>query len=264
MDNKDKEHQQTIISMDKKILKLVLVLLLLTTLSCSNKKALLPTSAEQRYEKIKGLFYKKKYDKTIEEAEQFLIAYSGASIVDSVQYYLAESHFLLKEFVLAQAEYERLYEQFPSSPLVEIAKFKSALSNYKLSPQSQLDQKYTYLAYDGFQQFLDEFPKSQFKEEAEQLLADCREKLAKKELEAGNLYLKLRKYEAALSYFDFVIDEFYMTKSEPWAYLGKGKVFEILQEYSNALLMYQKVISKYPYSEAARKALQRIQYLSQK
>lgn len=249
----------------KQYLLITLVIIFVEVLiGCGSKKVIAPLSSDQRYEKVKTLFYSKKYDKAIEEAEQFLIAFSGTSKVDSVQYFLAEAHFLLKEFLLAQAEYERLFEQFPSSPLVEIAKFKSALSYYKVSPKSQLDQKYTYHAYDGFQQFLDEFPKSEFRVEAEKLLNECREKLAKKELEAANLYFKLRQYDSALLYYNMILDEFYMTESEPYAYLGKGKVFETLQENSNAVLIYQQILSKFPGTKAAIEAAQRIKLLKKK
>lgn len=250
----------------KKLFAILLLsfFLFISMVGCTSKKAIKPLTPDERFEKISQLFSKNKYDKVIEESEVYLVAFSGTKKVDSVQYLLAESHFQLKQFILAQAEYERLADQFPSSSLVEISRYKSALSFYNLSPKSQLDQNYTIRAYDLFQQYLDEFPASSNASNVEEIIQDCREKLAKKELETADLYFKMRKYDSALLYYNLIIDDYYLTKSEPFAYFGKGRVFEILQEENAAKLVYELILKKFEGSHAAVLAGKRIKDLYKK
>ncbi len=237
----------------------VTTVLLATTLTilgigCGGKANLDIANPEKRFHEIKNLYDRKKFDKAIEEIEIFQVAFSGTAKVDSAQLLLAEAHFQLKEYLLAQSEYERLADQFSSSPLVEEARYKSALSWEKLSPKRTLDQKYTHNALDEYQAFLEEYPKSQYAKAAEEGHANCRERLALKDLDAANLYIKMQKYDAAILYFDQIVDSYYSTSAEPLAHLGKGIALTKLEDYSGAKAAFKLVLTKFPGSNAAIEA----------
>ncbi len=237
------------------------MLFALLVVGCGGKKVLNIGNPDLRFAEIKKLYERKKYDRVIEEIEVYLIAFSGTAKVDSAQLLLAEAHFYNGEFLLGQAEYERLSEQFPQSPLVEEARYKSALCWSKLSPKQELDQKYTQKALDEFQGFLEEYPQSHYAKDAEEGLTKCREKIAMKELAAAQLYFKMRKYESAILYFDQVIDTYYSTPAEPLAYLGKALSLEKLEDSNGAKAAYATILTKFPGSDTAKEAGRRFKEL---
>ncbi|MDK9700843.1 MAG: outer membrane protein assembly factor BamD [bacterium] len=231
---------------------------------CGGNKSLQIPSPEQRFQEIKKLFDRKKYDRVIEEVEVYLIAFSGTAKVDSAQLLLAEAHFKQGEFILAQSEYERLAEQFPASPLVEEARYKSAISWWELSPKRQLEQSNTIKALEEFQQMLEEYPSSTFAKDCEDHINRCREKLALKELDAAQLYLKMRKYDSAIIYFDRILETYYLTTAEPWALVGKGDALAKLTEKAAAEAAYKQCLNKFPGTEAAITAGKAIRELEKK
>ena len=80
-----------------------------------------------------------------------------------------------------------------------------------MSSDSNKDQSQTTFTIDRIQYFLEEYPGTGHKDECESMITDLRTKLAKKEIDAGKLYLRIEKYDAALIYFNLVMLEYYDT-----------------------------------------------------
>ena len=66
--------------------------------------------------------------------------------------------------------------------------------------------------FETIQEFLDNFPYSKYKEDSYQLIQKLRNRIAKKNFEAGRLYLKMKNFKSAFFYFDIILSEFYDTK----------------------------------------------------
>jgi outer membrane protein assembly factor BamD len=62
------------------------------------------------------------------------------------------------------------------------------------------------------QQFLDDFPNSEFSLEADKLIKELRLRLAQKNMESGYLYVKLKAYDSAIKSFEVVVNDYYDTK----------------------------------------------------
>ncbi|RJP80168.1 MAG: outer membrane protein assembly factor BamD [Candidatus Zixiibacteriota bacterium] len=92
----------------------------------------------------------------------FTLNYSGSTRIDSAQYLLAESHFALGEYILAESEYQRLADNLPQSPLVDEARLKIILANVYMSPAYSHDQKFTERALAAAQDFREDYTQTDF------------------------------------------------------------------------------------------------------
>ena len=75
-------------------------------------------------------------------------------------------------------------------------------------------------ALEQLQMFIEDFPETERKDDAEKEIISIRLKLAHKGYESGRLYLKLEEYESALIYFQSVLNHYYDTSFADDARIG--------------------------------------------
>ena len=157
----------------------------------------------------RGMKYmeKKDYVKAIDEF-QAVVDYSGSEIVDKGQFMLGEAHYMNEDFITAAYEYERVYMDLPSSEYAAEAWYKKAMCWFMESPKSYLDQENTRLAIDEFKRFIENFPFDKRGEDAREKINELQEKLARKDYLNAEQYRKRKQYDAALIYYNSVIDQF--------------------------------------------------------
>lgn len=190
-------------------------LMLLMLAACSNKELIQRgDSLEVAYEKAYNLYEKEEYRKAAEAFETVIQIGRGTDYGREAQYYLAESYFKDERYLLAAAEYERHATLYPRSELRQEVDFKEALSYYNLSPRYKLDQQYTRSAIDRFRLFNSRYPNSDRVEEAQEYITELRSKLARKLYSSAQLYMRTDSYEAAIVYYDLVVEDY---PESPWA-----------------------------------------------
>ena len=95
--------------------------------------------------------------------------------------------------------------------LVAKSKFLTCKCLYLLSSDSNKDQNDTQFTINRIQMFLEQYPNTGHKSECELMIGNLREKLAKKDIDSGKLYLRMEKYQSALIYFNLVLSEYWDT-----------------------------------------------------
>lgn len=115
-------------------------------------------TAEEQWRIAREHFDNENYLSAVDVLNVFTLNYSGSTLIDSAQFLLGECHFALKEFILAEAEYNRLIQNFPQSPLVDDAYLKVILCNAYLSPGYKLDQRYTEKTLSTAKDFIEDYP----------------------------------------------------------------------------------------------------------
>ncbi len=226
--------------------------LVLLVTSCAGRKPTENMSAQERLHYAMKKFDDGDYLDARNEFRIIVLNFPGQSVVDSAQYFLAECHLKMKEYILATAEYEKLIRMFPASEFVDDAQFKIGYANYKMSPKYSLDQTNTQKAIEALQQFAEEYPTSDLVDDANELMLKCREKLAKKEYKTGELYRKMAYYEAAILYFESVLSSYYDTDYAPEAQYWLAVCLMKDEQFNRAEEEFAKYIRKYP--ESNRKA----------
>lgn len=192
------------------------------------------------------LFEKGKYFDAKTQFRIITLSHSGSLSADTAQFYYAECHFNMKEYILSSSEYERLIKVYPNSEFVDDAKYKLGLSCFRLSPKYSLDQEYTMLAIRHFQEFLEDYHTSDLFPEVENYLLQARKKLAHKVYASAEIYRKMSYFDAANIYYNKVMEEYYDTEFAPKALYWIGEGQRRLGEYQAALRSFDEFLQRYP------------------
>ncbi|HOC24173.1 MAG TPA: outer membrane protein assembly factor BamD [bacterium] len=241
----------------------ILGVILAAASGCGGTKMRANMTLEERMAAAMELYEKRDYLDAKNQFRVITLSYSGSTVADKAQFYLGECHYGMKEYILAASEYERLLKVYPNSEWVDDAKFKLGMSYFKLSPKYSLDQDYTHKAIREFQEFLEEFHRSDLVKQVQEKLTECREKLALKVYSSAEQYYKLGYYDAAAVYYNVVLDEHYDSKFSPLAQYYLGECYRHMRKPVEALEAFRKMADKFPNHELAGKARQRITQLEQ-
>jgi outer membrane protein assembly factor BamD len=185
------------------------------------------------------------YLQSIEDFSLIKLKFSGTTVADKAQYYLAMSHYKREEYILAAYEFEMYIKNYPSGPEVINAAYNLAMCYYGLSPVYNLDQTYTKLAISQFQLFLELFPDNQYTSQAESRIKELRTKLALKAFASGNLYMDMDDYRAAIVYYDYVLNDYFDTEYADDAALGKIQALIKRKKYAEAAEEVTKFETKF-------------------
>jgi len=237
------------------IIPLIIIALIF---SCGSQNVKPIPDAEDQFEISKRKYQKKDWSDAVIEFQKLIFNYPGFAKADSAQFLLAMSYYNDKEYPLAAGEFNKLAFSFPTSPLTDDAMFYAGVCALKQSPGSDLDQEYTHLGIERFQAFLDEYPESELVPRAEKELFDARSKLAGKTYKNGELYVKMKNYDAALIYLNEVVDFYGDT---PWAAQASflmGEVYLKQKKLEQAKKSFQDFVEKYPQNKLTDKAKKKI------
>lgn len=193
-------------------MKISLLLLFCFTLlfaSCSEyQKVLKDDDLGKKYAFADSLYSIGKYKKALKLMEQIVPEYRGKPQAEKLMFIYANTFYELEDFYLAGYQFERFETAYPASDSVEIASFKAAKSFYELSPKYSLDQKETHTGLEKLQGFINTYPNSEYRMEANLLVKELREKLELKEIEVADQYLRISDYKAAIEAYDnFILDQ---------------------------------------------------------
>lgn len=194
----------------KKLVSILIIILI--SISCGKKTDLLDENIAERFNLGMQYFEKEKYLKAETEFNYLILNNPGSKLALDAQYYMAESMFHQEKYLESIIEYDR-YSRFSDNlNKIEHANFRSCEASFLSSNDYLHDQGSAAELMDKLQVFIEKYPHSNYYSNIEEFFIEIRSRLAKKEYEAGRLYLKLEEYEAALIYFDDVISLYYDTK----------------------------------------------------
>ncbi len=176
--------------------------------SCSDYQKLLKSDdAAKKYAAADSLYKKKKLKKALALMEQIVPVYRGKPQAEPLMFRYANTFYQLEDYYLSGYQFERFASSYPKSDSLELAAYRSAKSYYELSPRYSLDQTDTYKAMEKLQGFIDQFPTSEYKEEANKLVFELRRKLEKKDYEIAKQFLHISDFKAAIeAYNNFISD----------------------------------------------------------
>lgn len=208
------------------------------------------------------LFEKGDYDKAAVEYKDFLATFAGDERSDYAQFRLAEGYRLDGQYALAAVEYRILVSDYGYSEYVDDAFFLEAVCAFRQADRSERDQTKSHEALNRINRFLQIFPSSPRREEAQQLLLEIHGKLGKKDFLNAKLYYSMGRYEAALIYFDKVIASFPATVWAQRSQYYRGMVMRERGEREEAIRSLEIAIggpAKFPEREEAVEALESLQ-----
>lgn len=243
-------------------IKTIYFLLILISLgigvSCAGKKPIEQLSLEERYKRGQEFLENKKYYKAQQEFQIIVLSGSHTELGDDAQFYLAESYFKNKEYILAIAEYERLTRKMKFSPYVENCRWRICQAYVAESPNYYHDQSNTEKALQKLQEFIEEYPDSEYRSDVNNTVSELRNKLAKKILESALMYIKLRAYDSAIVAYEDLLRQYYDTDLAEEAHAGIIRSYSQLKKVEEAKEYYKSNEGKILSSDLKAKVLEYI------
>ena len=216
-------------------------------IGCAGTLNLNGLTAQELFTLGKQRYDNKKYIQAITVFQKIVYDYPGESIVDTAQYYLALSYFGNDDYAVAHVEFNRLASYYPSSVYVPSALFMSAVSQYESAPKNYgLDQSQVRESVQRFEDFLIDFPESEVVPDVKAYLAKAKDRLARKDFEAGMTYYRMGAVDAAKIYFQKVIDEYTGGDYAARALFYNGEIALKKRNYDEAQKQFTNFATVYP------------------
>ncbi|UCH09182.1 MAG: outer membrane protein assembly factor BamD [Fidelibacterota bacterium] len=201
------------------------IIVLLSCLSvilagCASRRAEEQDTIQERFARGQKLFERERWARAAEDFNWVVLNNPAGNLAAEAQYYYAECVFQQKQYVEAQIEFERLLRRWASTEHLIESRYRIVQCLVAQSPSYYYDQKATLDAIDELQAFIDDFPDSEERAEAEERITELRLKMARKYYESGRLYLKWRRPKPARLYFEMVLSQYYDTQYADEARIG--------------------------------------------
>lgn len=225
-------------------IRIILTVTFIILIGCAGKQPQLNLPLQERFDRGLEYIEKEKYFNAQQEFQIVILSGSHTELGDDAQFYFAESYFRNKEYLLAIAEYERLTRNMKYSGYVEKSRWRICEAYVAESPKYFHDQSNTNKALQKLQEFIDEYPNSEFNDDAKDTIKELRRKLAHKLYNSGQLYLKLLVYDSAIITFEDLLSNYYDTEYAEKAHIGIIRANILMKEYENAQSYYDTNSSK--------------------
>lgn len=175
---------------------IVIALLAVIVLSACGEynKLLKSTDYEYKYEAAKNYFAKGQYNRAATLLNELITILKGSDKAEESLYMLAMSYYNQKDYSTAAQSFITYYNTYPRGQFTELARFHAGKALFLDTPEARLDQSSTYQAIQQLQMFLEYFPQSDKKQEAQNMIFNLQDKLVLKEFLSAKLYYNLGNY----------------------------------------------------------------------
>ncbi len=209
-----------------------LILILFTALilsSCGEyNKLLKSTDYEYKYEAAKNYFAKGQYNRGATLLNELITILKGTDKAEESLYMLGMCYYNQEDYQTAAQTFTQYYNVYPRGTYTELARFHAGKALFLDTPEPRLDQTSTYDAIQQLQMFMEYFPQSSKKEEAQNMIFALQDKLVMKEYLSAKLYYNLGNY-LGNNYLSCVITAQNALKDYPYTTLREDLSILILR-----------------------------------
>ncbi|MBV19731.1 MAG: outer membrane protein assembly factor BamD [Cytophagia bacterium] len=185
--------------MIQKLKTSILISLSFLIISCSEYRKVLKTEGYEKKLKAATEYYEnEEYFKASTLFNDIRPLVKGSEESEIVDFYFANTLYKLKQFDKSAKYFKGFIELFSRSEKVIEAEYLYAISLYKTSPNSNLDQSSTVDAISAVQNFINKYPYSEYSMEANNIIDELQVKLETKNFENAKQYYKTRNYKSAI------------------------------------------------------------------
>lgn len=147
-----------------------------------------------RYEAAKGYFTQGHYNRSAELLNDLILVTKGTERGEECLYLLAMANYNGKNYEGAAETFKRYYQSYPRGTFNEEAHFYAGKALYESTPEPRLDQTDTYNAVTEFSSFIELYPNSKYRKQAQDYIFELQDKLVEKEYLNAKLYYDLGDY----------------------------------------------------------------------
>lgn len=175
----------------------------------SSKKLTKEESCQEKWDKVKPKFEKKRYVQSKELLTDLVTTCPGSPFTEEAMFNLGEAHFNLEEWEEAEQEYGSFLKDFPASKkYAETVRYRLAQASGKQTETPSRDQTKTLEAIIAYENFLNEYPEGARADSAKAELDKLKDKLVEKQMMIAHLYSRMGEPQAAAIYYKNMLKEF--------------------------------------------------------
>jgi outer membrane protein assembly factor BamD len=225
------------------------LLLLLLACACGSRELLPEAGPEERFARADGYLARGKEMRSLEAYRALSRLYLGTEWEERAHLGVARSYRAMKDFPAAEQEYESFSRRFPRSGYADDAMFEIALCYAEQRKDPDLDPEMNQKTLNQLNDFIARYPESELVPRAREEVLRARTHAARKTLENGLTYAKLRRYPAARFYLEIVVDEYPETEVVPEALCEIGRTYLRERAGEEARAALEELRSRYPDSK---------------
>lgn len=247
---------------------------LLLMISCVDYNRVVKTQDyEYKYEAAKQYFAEGQYNRSATLLADVQSVLKGTEQGEEALYMMALCNMKAHAYDAAIATFRNYYNTYPKGKYVQEARYNCGLSLYLITPEPKLDQTATYEAVTEFQNFIDNFPNSKYRGQAQDYIFKLQNKLVEKEYLSAKLYYDLGayigngtngNYDACIVTAENAIKDYpYTSRREDFSMLILRAKFALAQlsveskkeeRFHNAIDEYYGFVTEYPESKYMKEA----------
>jgi outer membrane protein assembly factor BamD len=175
---------------------------------------------------------------------------------------LADVEFAREAWPEARDQYQNFIKLHPTHPRVDYAAYRSALTHvedypsefFALPPSEEKDQGEIQYALASMEEFLRQYPQSEFADEAKAHAADARKRLAEHELYVARFYEKRERWKAVAQRLENLLKRYPGTPYEEEALFDLHSAYVKLNDTQRAQDTLKQVLRRLPGTPAAERA----------
>ena len=156
--------------MKKNSLIVLLLAALLTGCATEYTRVLKSADNTYKYEFAKQSFADGKFQHAVVLLEELVLQQKGRGNAQESLYMLAMAQYCNRDYDAASATFRKYFQSYPKGDFAEQASFYVGQSLFQSMPDPRLDQSATMGAINAFQNFLDTYPDSEMREQAQRQL----------------------------------------------------------------------------------------------
>jgi len=237
-----------------------ITLLFILISSCSDYRKILKTEGYEKKLKAAIEFYENdEFFKASTLFNDIKPLVKGSEESETVDFYFASSLYNLKQFDKSAKYFKGFIELFSRSEKVVEAEYLYAISLYKTSPNSNLDQSSTVEAISAVQNFINKYPYSEYSIEANKIIDELQIKLETKNFENAKQYFVTEHYKSAIIALENMLIDFpsYSNREEVHFLIVKSSYLlaknsistKVIDRLKATLDAYKQFKDNYPDSE---------------
>lgn len=162
---------------------------------------------DEKYKAAMTYFEEGKYQKAAALFESMAVLTSHTERDDTVQFYWGLSNYRYKDYFTAEANFSKFISVYPGSPFTEEARFLRLDCLYRQTLRYELDPSPTYKAISAMNEFVVDYPKSEYRGKCFEYLKELGARLDRKAYEAAKLYYRMEDYRAAQRAFKNILKD---------------------------------------------------------
>ena len=180
--------------MKKGVILLSCAVLLLSSCATEFNSVYKFGDTETKYEYAKECFARGKFQQACSLLEELVTIKKGTEEAQECLYMLGMAQYCNQDYEAASATFKKYGSSYPRGIFAESAAFYVGQSLYQSAPEPRLDQSPTNGAITAYQQFMDLYPESPLRPQAQERLYELHDKLIQKEYLSAELYYNLGGY----------------------------------------------------------------------